>query len=205
MIMKITGVLVDLLVELNPELYGKYVVYENGRKVLYVVVLRAIYGMLQSALLWYKKFRKELEEEDFVFNPYDPCVANRIRKGKQHTIRFHVDDLKSSHVDKRVNDQFAKWLNKMYGKHGEVKVHRGKVHEYLGMIFDYREKGKVKIDMSDYVKSMLKEFPVKLKSTDVAMTPATDKLFAAGHGKKLNKEHADAFHMMVAKGLFVCK
>ena len=49
--MKITGVLVDMLVELNPELYGPYVVYEKNRKVLYVQVMRAIYGMLE--LLYY--------------------------------------------------------------------------------------------------------------------------------------------------------
>ena len=30
MIMKITGVLVDMLVQLNPELYGPPVVYENN-------------------------------------------------------------------------------------------------------------------------------------------------------------------------------
>eukprot|EP00978_Attheya_sp_CCMP212_P000843 scaffold1766_cov39-Attheya_sp.AAC.3 len=35
--MKITGVLVDMLVELNPQLYGPYVVYEKTRKVLYVL------------------------------------------------------------------------------------------------------------------------------------------------------------------------
>jgi hypothetical protein len=40
--MKITGVLVDMLVKLNPELYGSYVVYEKNRKVLYVQVMRAI-------------------------------------------------------------------------------------------------------------------------------------------------------------------
>ena len=74
--MKITGVLVDMLVQLNPEVYGVYVVFENGRRVLYVQVLRATYGMLQAALLWYKKFRKDLEEHGFKFNPYDPCVAN---------------------------------------------------------------------------------------------------------------------------------
>jgi hypothetical protein len=34
--MKITGVLVNMLVKLNPELYGSYVVYEKTRKVLYV-------------------------------------------------------------------------------------------------------------------------------------------------------------------------
>ena len=38
-IMKITGQLVDILVQMAPEVYGKYVVYENGKKVLYVQVL----------------------------------------------------------------------------------------------------------------------------------------------------------------------
>ena len=148
-IMKITGVLVDMLVQLCPEVYGPYVVFENGRKLLYVQVLRAIYGMLQAALLWYKKFKNDdLEEQGFKFNPYDPCVANRMIKGSQHTILFHFDDLKCSHKKKTVNDEFAKWLQETYGQHGKVKIHRGKVHDYLGMKLDYAEKKKIKIDMS---------------------------------------------------------
>jgi hypothetical protein len=79
--MKITGVLVDMLAGLNPELYGPYVVYEKNRKVIYVQVIRAIYGILEAALLWYKKFRKELEAAGFKFNPYNPRVANRQEKG----------------------------------------------------------------------------------------------------------------------------
>ncbi|KAL7568952.1 hypothetical protein ACA910_000696 [Epithemia clementina (nom. ined.)] len=157
--MKITGVLVDMLVKLAPEVYGPFVVFENGKKVLYVQVLKAIYGMLQAALLWYKKFRSDLEGQGFKFNPYDPCVANRQVKGSQHTILFHVDDLKCSHKNSRVNDDFAKWLEKTYGKHGKVKVHRGKVHEYLGMKLDYSEKKKLKVDMRDYVTGMLEAFP----------------------------------------------
>jgi hypothetical protein len=35
-VINITGVLVGMLVELNPELYGPYVVYEKTRKILYV-------------------------------------------------------------------------------------------------------------------------------------------------------------------------
>jgi hypothetical protein len=87
-LMKITGVLVDMLVELNPELDGPYVVYERNRrnKALYVQVMRAIYGMLEAARLWYKKFRGELEQKGFKFNPYDPCVANRTKE--DHSIRF---------------------------------------------------------------------------------------------------------------------
>jgi hypothetical protein len=43
--MEMTGVLVNVLVKLNPELYGPYVVYEKNRKVLYIQLMRAIYGM----------------------------------------------------------------------------------------------------------------------------------------------------------------
>jgi hypothetical protein len=50
-VMKIVGVLADMLVKLNPELYGSYMVYEKNRKVLYVQVMRAIYGILEAALL----------------------------------------------------------------------------------------------------------------------------------------------------------
>jgi hypothetical protein len=108
--MKITGVQVNMLVKLNPELYGPYVVYKRNRrnKVLYLQVMRAIYGMLEAAILWYKKFRGELEQKGFKFNPYDPCVTNRTEKGLQHTLLFHMDDLKSSHKDSKVNDQFDK-------------------------------------------------------------------------------------------------
>jgi hypothetical protein len=70
-----------------------------------VVVLKALYGMLQSALLYYKKFRKDIEDIGFNVNPYDPCIANRMVNGKQHTIAWHVDDVKSSHIDKTVNDE----------------------------------------------------------------------------------------------------
>jgi hypothetical protein len=50
---KVAGVLVNILVKLNPELYGPYMVYEKNRKVLYVQVMRAINRMLEAALLWF--------------------------------------------------------------------------------------------------------------------------------------------------------
>jgi hypothetical protein len=47
-VMEITEVLVDMLVNINPELYGPAVVLENRKKVLYIEVLKAIYGMLEA-------------------------------------------------------------------------------------------------------------------------------------------------------------
>jgi hypothetical protein len=49
--------LIDILVEITPEVYEDFVVvYDGKNKVIYVKMLRAIYGMLQSSLLSYKKF-----------------------------------------------------------------------------------------------------------------------------------------------------
>jgi hypothetical protein len=76
--MKIRGILVDMMVDINPEIYKDYVVYEVKNKVMYVRMLKALHGMIQSALLFYKKFRKDLEGIGFKINDYDPCVANRI-------------------------------------------------------------------------------------------------------------------------------
>jgi hypothetical protein len=204
-IMKITGELVDLLVQAAPEVYADFVVYENGEKVIYNEVLRALYGMLVASLLWYKDFRRDLEKLGFVFNPYDPCVANRQIEGSQQTVCFHVDDLKSSHKRKGINDDFLKWLNKMYGKYGAVKAVRGLRHDYLGMVLDFTEKGKVKIDMVDYVAKMLEDSPFNLKESDTAPSPANDKLFAESKGEPLTRKQTEQLHTFVAKGLFVSK
>ena len=69
-------------------------------------ILQALYGMLEAALLWYNEFRKDLEAEGFVFNDYNPCVANKMVDNKQFTIRFHVDDLMSNHMNLAVNTNF---------------------------------------------------------------------------------------------------
>ena len=75
-IMKIQGSLVDILISISPSTYKDYVVYEKGKKTLYVELLKALYGMLIVALLFYRQFKKDLEEIGFIFNPYDMCVAN---------------------------------------------------------------------------------------------------------------------------------
>ena len=204
-IMKIKGSLVDMLVEMDPETYRDYVVFEGNTKVLYVQVLKAIYGMLQSSLLFYKKLRKDLEGIGFIVNPYDPCVANRIVEGKQHTVTWHVDDLKSSHVDPKVNDRFHNWLEQNYGdpEIGKVKAVRGKRHDYLAMVLDYSLPGVLKVDMTKYVKDMVEDFPEELQKHKC---PWSENLFKVDpKSDKLTKEKAEQFHTFVAKGLFVCK
>ena len=141
--------------------------------------------MLVAALLWYRTFCRDLESIGFIFNPFDPCVANRIIRSKQHTIRFHVNDVMSSHVNERVNSMFLQWMNRMYGEHGEVKATWGKRHDYLGMTFDFSMEGTVKVDMSDYMKKMVSEFKEKYKLDGTIDTPAGADLFGNKAGELL--------------------
>ena len=54
--------------------------------------------------------------------------------GNQFTITWHVDDLKLSHVDKKVVDKMIMWMKGLYGQY--VRIYRGNNHDYLGMILE---------------------------------------------------------------------
>ena len=67
-------------------------------------------------------------------------MDNRTINKKQNTLRFHVDNIISSHVNPKVNDKFGEYSNEKYGKLKSVEVHQGKVHKFLGMNFDFSTK-----------------------------------------------------------------
>ena len=202
-IMKIRGPLVHILCEMDAE-YQDYVVIESNTPVLYVHLTKALYGMLVSAMLFYKKLKQDLLNYGFKINPYDPCVANKTVNGKQLTVSWHVDDLKVSHKDTTAVDEFLDWVKRMYGKIGKVKMTRGKIHEYLGMKLDYSQDGKFIVDMVDYIKKMCDDYfkdtvPKKVSS------PWTDNLFQVLKRHTVPKEAQEKFHTTVAQGLFACK
>ena len=86
-LMLLRGKLAEIMVQVDPTMYRKYVPYSpNGQVMLYVILIKAIYGMLRAAILFYKRLRSDLENMGFKINPYDPCVANKMVNGHQMTI-----------------------------------------------------------------------------------------------------------------------
>ena len=67
-LLKIEGAFVDIMCEVNPE-YKEDVRMENGKKVLYTRILKALYGMIESALLWYQLYVGVLQKEGFKIKP----------------------------------------------------------------------------------------------------------------------------------------
>jgi hypothetical protein len=104
-------------------------------------------------LLFYKKLVANLESDGFILDPYYPCVANKVVNEKQMTVCWHVDDLKVLHCDPAQVTVFGEWLSTKYGV--AVATHRGKVHDYLGMIFNFLAKGKVMVTMMEHINTIL--------------------------------------------------
>jgi len=193
------GLLAELMVKTDPKIYRKYVTIKKGRQVLYIRLRKALYGMMKSALLFYKKLVKELYEMGFEINQYDLCVANKLVGEKQMTVRWNIDDLMISHIDKSEILKFVRCIKDIYGDNLAENV--GTMHDYLGMTFDYAFGGEVQINMCKYLSSIIADFPELI--TGVSATPAADHLFKVREdGKKLSEEQADAFHHTVYQLLF---
>ncbi len=193
-VMRMNGTLGELMAKTDPKLYRKYLTDEKGKKVLYLRLQKALYGMMKSALLFYRKLISELKGMGFEINPYDPCIANKMINGSQMTLRWHVDDLMISHTSNEAISQFLRALKDIYGDN--LAENTGKLHDYLGMIFDFLDWDEVKINMTTYLTKVIADFPEEIIGK--AATPAGDHLFKVrDEGRKLNEDQADAFHHMV--------
>jgi hypothetical protein len=201
MLMKFRDEFVDIMCDVNEE-YRQYVVEENGKRVLYVRVLRAIYGCIESALLWYELFSKTLRGLGFEINPYDKCTANKIINGHQCTICWYVDDNKLSHKDPEVVTMI---LNEIKKHFGELVISRGNKHDLLGMHVEMNRSNKtVEIEMKDQLQEAIDMFGEDVDKTVV--TPALKNLFDVNeNATQLDDDKSDKFHSVVAKLLFIMK
>ena len=194
--MRLDSKLAMILAKIEPR-YEKFLC-EDGTMI--VKLKKALYGCIESAKLWYEHLCNTLEGMGFVRNPLDICVFNRVtKKGKQCTVIVHVDDLKITCIEEDEVDKVIDEVRKVYK---EIKVHRGKVHSYLGMTFDYSKPDKVRISMEGYIADVMRLCNVQGK----AKTPAQEDLFTVNeHAEKLSITDLKTFHSWVAKLLYAGK
>ena len=197
--------IIDLLCEVDPSL-KQYVTYENGKRVLYTKLNKALYGTVQASRLFWERLSSFLiDVNGFERNPYDFCVVIKVVNGKQLTIVWYVDDLKVSHENADVVTDTIEILKAEFGKQSALTVRRGKIHDYLGIQFDFSKAGKVVMTMNDYISELIEETPDDLlKGT--ATSPAGNYLMNVNPNcKQLDSETAAIYHRLTAKLLYLAK
>jgi hypothetical protein len=148
-------------------------------------------------------------------------VANKVVKGKQVRICFHIDDCKIYHESSAVIENTIAWLRNEYESifkdgSGQIKIQRGKTHKFLGMSLDFSHKGQCQVTMHDCIDGILQVYDLAIKDNDdgyqivekrrAKTSAAPDNLTVVNKDcKKLSNEAAADFQTIVAKALYITK
>ena len=112
--MNLRGGFVEIMFQVHPE-YDHHVRYENGKKFLYILVFRDMYGYIESTFLWYNIFSTNIEGLGFVINTYDRCAANKVIEGTPFPIAWYVDDNNLLHKNLKVISDIINEVNNSFG------------------------------------------------------------------------------------------
>ena len=85
-IMKIRGLLVDILLEIDEKKCRDFMIYNGKDKLLYIKMLKVLHSILTASIPYYKKFRKDIEVIGYEANLYNVYIANKIINSKQHIL-----------------------------------------------------------------------------------------------------------------------
>jgi hypothetical protein len=192
--MRLNSIMTEMMLTIDPS----YSAYVEDRGTMVVALDRALYGCVEASALWYTDLRLNLLQYGFIANPYDSCVYNKQDPNGQITLVVHVDDILVTCVSQDSITLLGKYLTEVYK---ETKTHSGKVLDYIGMTFDFRVLGEVRVTMANCVGEILDGCGV----TTTRATPATENLFDIRDTEKATDSEKKWFHTHVAKMLYLAK
>ena len=101
------GIMVEMICEIDLICYKNIIWSKNcKKKFLYGRLVKAVYGTLLGAVIFYNKLLKHLTDHGFIQNKYNMRTFNKMVNGEYITVQFHVGDLKVSHKDQAVLEKF---------------------------------------------------------------------------------------------------
>ena len=160
-----------------PAGYEKYL-KENGKgdfdpKIWCVALHKSIYGLVQAARQWWKKFKEALEKQGFKPSAADPCLF--IRKGPDGLIfiLIYVDD-GAIFGNKRIIDQVLADLGTQFS----IKI-LGTVSDYVGChLVVNKKRDTMYIVQPKLIRELKKKFGPQVKTRREAGLPAAPKFVA---------------------------
>ena len=156
-------------------------------------------------IIFYNKLFKHLIDHKFVQNQYDMCEFNKMINCEKITVQFYIDNLKVSHKDEAVLEDFLTNLRDEFGQEDELTENKVLIHGYLSITIDYSIPSKVVFTMFDYLEDVIVETNKDLKNS-CSYHPGNDQLFKVDYeSPSLPTKDAALFQRYVARLLFASK
>ena len=193
---RLCGVLLDMLVNIDSAKFAEKVVLEGGQKVIYASLKKDPYDdLIASLLLW-----RGMAGAPGSWG--DSCFMNKMMYGKQCTIFWHVDDIQILHVISKVVDGVLSKLAAKYGMVSALSFSWGRLHDYLVTRLDYGTKFKVRITMPKHIESILEAAAEDMYG--ISETPAANHMLTVREdGDTFTGTQDDLFRSLVANIFFV--
>jgi len=175
----------------------KEFIRDDGK--LVVKVSKAMYGLIQSAKLWYKELSGYLVSKGFKACKSDECIlVKRMQNGNYLVVILYVDDiLVLSGVSE---DRY--WVKPILEeRYKKVTSEEGNRLPYLGMTIIKRDFG-YKLCMKAYIDEIVKLY--RRDNLREYTVPATGKLFQIDEKSEAAADKTK-FHSVVAKLLYLGK
>ena len=195
------GEMAAALVQLAPETFGPF--YDKTKDLLICHLLKALYGLEEASLAWYKELSTTMKKLKFKVHPYDTAIFYR-RLGSNLTVAgTHVDDiLLAGHPTDL--QEVETYLDTKYG----IKRQQGTSLTYLGLQLDWRTEGTAEvlhIHQTDYEEQILKNLPPNyiIKDEDNPTGGSVDFWKTSEKATKLSATEKDNFNSILHKVMFL--
>ena len=171
----------------------------NSSGCLVVELLKALYGLVEAAQLWYLKLSTALTSFELQISLIDRCVFHGVLGGHKMYVCVHVDDIAVFSVD--IEGAVCELERCLNGEFTKANVDMSNPLTFLGMRFTTSEDG-IYVDMARFEE----ESCTSWGATSALAVPATADLFNDDDASPLlSAERAKTFHSGAAKLLFLAK
>jgi len=122
-----------------------------------------------------------------------------LPSGEKLTLGVYVDDFLMCCKNVEALEEF---IDQLKAEYKDVTVNREKVQEYTGMVLDFSETGKCKVQMSIYIQKLIEDFGID----SICATPAESQLFSIRNDLPLLPDDVRAkFHSGIMRLMFLAK
>jgi len=130
---------------------------------------KTIYGLVQSAIQFYRRLIEMLKNVGFIENKSDPCLLSKWDKEEVMLIGIYVDDClligKEKQISKLIDDLKSSGFN--------LKIEKNLTDYLICCIIENDEKGEILVMQPHLINCLIEKFGDEVKDKRVYTTPGT--------------------------------
>ncbi len=182
----------EVLCKLHPE----YIKFKNNDGRILTTLLRALYGLRVSALLWYQTLVKCLTDNSYIISKHDSGVLYKVGSGERRIyVMIHVDDILAIGEQQDIDQLQAILKNNFHN----ITMNKGNTLHYLGMVIN-RDMGKRECKLTQ--PALAEAVALNIASS----TPASENLFESNEfDEKLDSEESLKYRSILMQVMYLCR